>query len=530
MRKVGINIARNPEIEAARIQWEAGGGAMSQPLGQEMFGQSNIQRMVNDAVLKGHIKGRLVDIGNHPVEALGKVIDAYKRFISAPEAVPRIAEYRRVMDKYKGQIARAEANGEMELANRLREDRVVEAGNAAAEISVNFRRAGIYGQFLNQLIPFFNPSIQGMSKMYRSFRQAPAETFLRSSKLTLITMGLFALNKDEEWYKALPPWERFGFWHFSIGKDIIRLPMPFEYGYIFGGIPQAVLCDMYYGSGTEHTRSVIDEMARNLLPVNIAPITTDLNLLGGDLDILEAGVEEIIQLGAEVAAARPIIEARLNKDLFRNRPLIPKDLEDVQHWLQYTTNTPETIKRIGAMFSGTGLSPIILDHLMSGYTGGLAREFLKAPTTFGLLKSSMPTEKSDLAFVGRLFTRKNVVGFGSNDVQTFYNTLDKINEAKKTIDKIDPKSGGKPLNEEALQVALLGGHITKVERAQYKLYKPFNDVRLHLQMQRRVENGLRDSKDMPDELKEKISESIALDVREKVMEANRLAKMIPYME
>lgn len=529
LRKVGVNIQPNAEVNLARELWEAGGGAMSQPLGQEMFGQSNVQRMVNDAILKGNIKGKAVDIALHPAEAFGKLIDSYKKMISLPESVPREAEFLRVMDRYRSQITQAEASGNVEHANRLREDMMVEAGNAASDITVNFRRAGVYAQFLNQLIPFFNPSIQGTAKAYRMFRYHPEQAVLRSATLSAVSLGLFALNKDEDWYKALPAWERYGFWHFSIGKDVVRLPMPFEYGYFFGGIPQAIANDVYYKSGTEETKTILDQMARNLLPVNVAPVTTDLAY--GNLSFPDAIEEQFMEgMLGEVAAIRPLMEAYKNKDFFRNRPLVPKDLEEVQNWLQYTSNTPETIKRIGAMFEGTGLSPIILDHLASGYTGGLAREFLKFPTSAGLIKSSMPMEKSDWMIVGRLFTRSNVLGFGSKDVQTFYNTLDKINEAKKTIDKISPPRGDRPVNEAALQVAISGKHITQKELALYKLYQPFNEARTYLQEQRRVENGLRENSSMPDDLKRAISESIALNVRERVMEANRLAQLIPYLE
>jgi hypothetical protein len=70
-------------------------------------------------------------------------------------------------------------------------------------------------------------------------------------------------------------------------------------------------------------------------------------------------------------------------------------------------------KEIGDILS---ISPAKLDHLLSGYTGGLATDILNAlPKEY--------KETVDIPIIGRLFTRKSMTGFGGKNVQDFYDAL-----------------------------------------------------------------------------------------------------------
>ena len=98
---------------------------------------------------------------------------------------------------------------------KLQEDAAIESSNAANEVTVNFKRAGTYSAVLNQIIPFFNPAIQGISRMGRTIYDHPLRSGLRATGiLTAPTLALWYINKDEEWYKELPSWQKFGFWNF----------------------------------------------------------------------------------------------------------------------------------------------------------------------------------------------------------------------------------------------------------------------------------------------------------------------------
>ena len=74
----------------------------------------------------------------------------------AVEQAPRFAEFLTVYNK--------EGNTQEGLAKAM---------YAAADVTVNFGRSGTWGRTMNRtFVPFFNPSVQGFSKMIREFTGA----------------------------------------------------------------------------------------------------------------------------------------------------------------------------------------------------------------------------------------------------------------------------------------------------------------------------------------------------------------------
>ena len=507
------NLPRDPDVQLARILWKATGGEITQPLGGDRsYGEGTIHKMVDDALATGKIGNRIANFAHHPIEVA-------RRMISFPESMPREAEFLRVMDKYRPEIANAENTGNMELKWRLQEDMMIEAANKAADVTVNFRRAGVYAEAINRIIPFFNPSIQGNTRMIRLAKENPKAFLMRAGSLMSASMALWAVNKDEDWYNELQGWERYGFWHFKIGEEIVRLPMPFEYGYIFSGITTAMMHDAYTG-GDEEKKEVAKQIAKSMGPIDVSPITTDM--FTGKTNILDAAVSQGIQVLGDVAAIRPMLESWKNKDIFRDRPLVPKELEDVQKWLQYTSNTPDMAKDIAqwGLWGQQGISPITFTHLANGYTGGLANYFLNMPTTLGIKKREVPWEPADTFVLGRLFVRHNVHGFGSKDVQKFYETFDKATGYKRTIDHMIAPRGDRPVKTEELVAAVKAGRLPEEAVWMYKAYPAFMDTRTFLQEARKRENSLRAYTAMDDDLKRKISKALAQAVMMKVKIAN----------
>ncbi len=109
------------------------------------------------------------------------------------EQAPRFAEFMATMKKNGG------LNADM--------DACMEALHNAAEITVNFGRGGTWSKFINEyLVPFWNPAIQGFSKMVRTATETkglvPWGKLI--AKSVLFGIAPFALNAllfgdDEEW-------------------------------------------------------------------------------------------------------------------------------------------------------------------------------------------------------------------------------------------------------------------------------------------------------------------------------------------
>ena len=128
----------------------------------------------------GENKGKM-----NKVEALNMAI----------EQAPRLAEFMTVLE-----------NAERTNGTITQED-LMEAFNAAAEITTNFSRSGTMGKWINRnLVPFWNPGVQGLSKAVRTATET--KSFKRWALLALKAAALGMLPEllngllyrdDDEW-------------------------------------------------------------------------------------------------------------------------------------------------------------------------------------------------------------------------------------------------------------------------------------------------------------------------------------------
>jgi hypothetical protein len=342
-----------------------------------------------------------MNIALHPIEALGKVYDAYIEAVSFPENIPRIREYKLIFNKYSKLIEEAKAQGDFKKVKELETARQVDATNAANEVTLNFKKAGIYAATINQFAFGFNPAVRGLSKMSSLLKNSPARTITRGIvSLTLPTIALYFMQKDEDWYKNLPEWEKEGFFHFKIGEKIIRLPRPFEWGWAFSNIPEAIM-NSYNEDDLSKMKEVLTS-GQNVLP----------NVPIPDL-------------------VKPSLEAYFNWDLFKSRAITPRSEVDLLPELQYGRNTSPNAKKLGEIL---GVSPRNIDHVLSGYTGGMASDILTAlPKEY--------KESADIPVIGRLFVRKSSYVESGQYTQDFYSDYDRARKIKISQNKI--KSGAK---------------------------------------------------------------------------------------
>lgn len=353
-------------------EFRRSGGEMAQPLGLD---RKTLQNVVQE-ILASDKKSKALNIVKHPIEATRKIL-------SFPEAGTRLAEFEAVMNKYKPKFEEAKARGDLNELKKLQEDAAIEASNAANEVTVNFKRAGAYAEILNQIIPFFNPAVQGISRMGRTIYAHPVRSGLRATALlTAPTLALWWVNKDEDWYKNLPDWQKYGFWNFKIGDEIIRLPKPFEWGYLFGAVPEG-MANSLYQKNPQYYKDAIGSTVDAMMP-DITP-----------------------------GAIKPAIETYFNWDIFKERPVVSKSQEGLLPEQQFSPYTSGLSKEVGKLLN---FSPAKLDHLLSGYTGGLATDILN-----GLPREYK--EMADVPIIGRLFTRISATGFGGENVQRFYDIL-----------------------------------------------------------------------------------------------------------
>lgn len=271
-----------------------------------------------------------------------EVTSRMQEFFSHPENYLRMAAF-------KDALTAARAAGKPEAQARL------EALEAGKEL-MNFSRAGIVSRALNQMIPYFNAGLVGKRKFFGQLlwggdvkgdeakARVQRATLLNGlASITMPSIALWLLNKDEDWYQDLPEWRRVNYWNVKIGEDILSIPKPFEAGVIFGTLPEKIL----------------DEQLPKANPVQMKEIAK--TALGSYME----GVGSFLP-----AFLRPIIEVDTNYDFFRRRELTPdwvsRSMPPDEQMTTYTTASARILsKAIGGV-----LTPIEVEHLLGGYTAG----------------------------------------------------------------------------------------------------------------------------------------------------------------
>jgi len=275
--------------------------------------------------------------------------------------------------------------------------------------SMNFSRRGLSPsmQALSIIIPFFNAQIQGLDVLYRAYTgQMPFSEQLkikqkmiaRGLMLSAGTLAYAALMSDDEAYKRAKPEERYGSWFMYIPgfDEPVRVPIPFELGYLFKALPEA-LWDM--ASNDEKASKAVGGWLKLVaqtnpfsLPQAIKPLTE-------------------VYLGQSFFGGA--IESQREQKMLAGERARESTTEFAKLLGSFTGS--ETIKQITGK---EGLSPIGIDYLIRGYTGGLglgivqlANPILNMEMKEDVAKPTLKASKTP--FIGGLF--QPVEGRGTLD-------------------------------------------------------------------------------------------------------------------
>ena len=301
--------------------------------------------------------------------------------------------------------------------------------------SMNFSRRGLSPSIhmASALIPFFNTQIQGLDVLYRSFRgKMPMnERFDVRRKLIVRGMMLFGLSfayalamQDDEAYKNAKPEDKYGNWFVPLDmfgiKEPLRLPIPFELGYIFKALPEAIVNIATNEKGAEEAQKALKHIGQQIVP----------------------GLSNYFI----PQAVKPALEVAFGSSIYTGRDIEPAREQGVEPGYRTQSSTTELAKAVGEM---TGFSPIKLEFLIRGYTGQMgmaAIAALSAPFA-GAGEGPAPATKrySDLPLIGTLFQPKDASGI----VDLVYERMNKVRQAQETYERF--VSEGK--SEKAAQYA-----------------------------------------------------------------------------
>jgi hypothetical protein len=217
-------------------------------------------------------------------------------------------------------------------------------------------------------------------------------------------MMMFAISlaythamQDDEAYKNALPEDKYGNWFVRIPgvAEPLRVPIPFELGYIFKALPEAMYNTIVNKHGKEEAAEAFKNILRNTVP-------------GGSSYF----IPQVFKPGIEVAS---------NFSFFTGRDIVSAKEQLLLPQYQYRDQTTELAK----LFGGAGISPIKFEALIRGYLGGAGMAVLAA--------LSLPMVKEGPEKATKRLSDMPVVGtmFQPNDARWIINnTFDQLREAQ----------------------------------------------------------------------------------------------------
>lgn len=358
--------------------------------------------------------------GNDPGAMADSVRKSLRRKGMTPE---QIAKYEKSIVRNAAQVKGIVADvwdkysryGEaLENANREAVyDAAIKAGKSHAQAAfeskdlMDFSMLGAarFIQVASMVLPFFNARIQGLGKLSRELRDNPREIAKRAGMITAMSLGLLAMNWDDERYDELPDWDKDSNWHFFIGDQHFRIPKPFEIGVMFGTIPER----MVRAFGGKDTGEQFSKAVARAL---------------GDTFALNPTPQIV----------KPLVESYFNYDTFSGGPIENAQDLAVKAEARYNEQTSLMMRELG---EAMGMSPKKLEHLLIGYTGTIGGYVMAAAD--GLIRASQPGEsaswRADEIPLVKAVYRGTGPAKSTQHMEQFYQMLNEVNQLKRTVDQ-----------------------------------------------------------------------------------------------
>lgn len=266
-----------------------------------------------------------------PASKAGKLMARLESLNMATEQAPRLAEFMSVLEK-----------------GGVNSETLADALYAAADVTVNFGRAGTLGKVLNaNYVPFLNPGIQGFDKMIRRVTETKggrewAKLIGRAAALgiapTLINSLLY--HDDEEW-DDLRDSDKDTNYMFKL-KDGIWLKIPKGRELSLLGITADRVSDAVQGRDVDLI-ATLNTMGNQVAPAN--PLTSNIASALVDSALLDPDSPGRTWYGGDIENQR---------------------LQSYAPGQRYDSSTDVFSKAVGGAL---GISPKKLNYVLDQYTG-----------------------------------------------------------------------------------------------------------------------------------------------------------------
>lgn len=277
-----------------------------------------------------------------PAGKAGKLLARLEALNMATEQAPRLAEFMSVVEK-----------------GGVNSETLADALYAAADVTVNFGRAGTLGKVLNaNYVPFLNPGIQGFDKMIRRVTETKggrewAKLVGRAVVLGIAPTLLNALlyHDDEEW-DDLRDSDKDTNYMFKL-KDGIWLKLPKGRELSLLGITADRVTDAVKGENVD-ILATLNTMGNQVAPAN--PLTSNIASALVDSQLLNPESPGRTWYGGDIENQR---------------------LQSYAPGQRYDSSTDVFSKAVGGAL---GISPKKLNYVLDQYTGVVGDFLLPALT------------------------------------------------------------------------------------------------------------------------------------------------------
>jgi hypothetical protein len=233
--------------------------------------------------------------------------------------------------------------------------------------------------------------------------------FKRGTYLALFTLMYAAYMQDDEAYKNADPFVKYNSWFIRLPflKEPLRVPTPFEFGYVFKALPEAVFNMMFNDEKASNVLKFFRQAASNSLPISLPQ------------------------------AIKPAIEATAGFSFFTGQDIESARERGMLPGYRERPQTTEFAKALASL-DKENLSPVMLDYLAKGYGGSLTIALTSmlnpvlAPTSDVAAPTKMP---SQYPIVGGFFQPNDASGV----INAAYETAERAQKASKTFNEIIAK-------------------------------------------------------------------------------------------
>ena len=359
---------------------------------------------------------------------------------------------------------------------------------------IDFGRYGSRMLAAKRVLVFLNASLQGLDKSARvlsggsSLRrilrplvgkkanmtaQERRELALAGkawAKLSLalggVSLALTAMYGDEPWYNELSEYARDTHWWVKIGDEIMGIPKPFELA-----VPANII-ERAYEAHSQNDPNSWERMRRGVMRLMAPPVENPL-------------VSVPIELYA-------------NKDFFRGSQIVPTHMQGLSPAEQWNAYTSAFGRETG---EALGVSPMVIDHVVTGFAGSWGRTALNASDALAPDGTVPPTPQLEDAFILRRFFKDPFRGARSVDEfwQQMNTTGGHLERASSTYQRI--ANSGEPerataflLDQEPIvrQFVLAAQHAPPAIRAAHPMIRADKVLGVYGAMRREINGeGLR---------------------------------------